>query len=319
MSYKEKYLKYKFKYFNLIQNGSAPQLKKYNAKLLELAKIAKGKRLDREKLFEENKCKLIYKYVNIDLGINIIITSKPVYDEKTYKVCFDLLIKENIILYITFNEEYLKEERDNFNKLCISKECKFVDIIIKDYTHPTAYELFLFWAYLDYFYTVTKIKNNKYNVLIHCAEGTGRSGFMLISYIWLKKIKIDPSFLELTLDLFPILIKTTEINSKENYDMIRSNKVFIFLGDELKKYSIKSYEEVFEEPHRQILFLNRILSLIYAYYYYYKIKFDEIYIPDYNESIIIIKSPITKIIKSPITEIIKPNPEENDLEGFYDD
>ena len=53
MSYKEKYLKYKFKYFNLIQNGSAPQLKKYNAKLLELAKIAKGKRLDREKLFEE--------------------------------------------------------------------------------------------------------------------------------------------------------------------------------------------------------------------------------------------------------------------------
>ena len=66
----------------------------------------------------------INKYVNIPLNINVIGTSQPIFDTNNdYEKCFDILIDENIIIYIIFNDQgkyknHTKKEKEIWNLVC---------------------------------------------------------------------------------------------------------------------------------------------------------------------------------------------------------
>jgi len=170
-----------------------------------------------EKKFPKQKL-----YINIKLNIHIYISEQP--DEPIIKFWFKKLQKDNIKLYITLNDNittypidkftpdkkkntfeqmnttdysiHTQLERKNFNITCVTQEnsmynCKFVSIEVIDFIPPTIEHLRVLWTELDLFYNTTKLENkdNKSNVLMHCTSGTGRSGFMLCSYIWLKTLQ----------------------------------------------------------------------------------------------------------------------------------
>lgn len=122
-------------------------------------------------------------------------------------------------MYITFNElDYTTEtkyEKDVFEQSCIEAECKFVSLPIEDYTTASPQQLLQFWQLLDDFHQHKK--NAKDNVLMHCTAGHGRTGFMISSYIWYKKIKQDKSF-------SPVSIATILENDSLSRAKIRRNQ-----------------------------------------------------------------------------------------------
>jgi hypothetical protein len=68
-------------------------------------------------------------------------TSQNYSDEQyIFNNCAELFVKENIKLYITFNEINYKIQTDMekvaFNKFCIDIGCHFVSLPVKDYTPP---------------------------------------------------------------------------------------------------------------------------------------------------------------------------------------
>jgi protein tyrosine phosphatase len=291
-SYYQKYLKYKHKYLSLksIYGGSDPNdpstiaLKNeyLRKKINPFLKKVRENVVKRNSDLEAAKCNKIEKYVNIDLNINIIGTSQPMYELKTYDDCFNLLNDNNVVLYITFNQKNHKKateiEKKYFNKKCVNKlVCKFVSIPIRDYTAPTSGQLIYFWKLLDNFHNKTKKINNKYNVLMHCTAGHGRTGFMIVSYIWLNKIKQDKSFSPFDSSNHTSIndvIADYDSTNYQKYEFIKNRKIMEFLMTEIKKYSYDSYNEVFnyEESDTEMtpeqigsLFINRIRNFIIAY------------------------------------------------------
>jgi protein tyrosine phosphatase len=102
----------------------------------------------------------------------------------------DIISDKNVKLYITLDEITNPfttfQEESIFFEEC-SKNCNFVSIPIKDFTAPTSEQLLKFWKLIDEF---NESKGDS-NVLMHCGYGKGRTGFMIMSYIWLKKILLD--------------------------------------------------------------------------------------------------------------------------------
>ena len=245
---------------------------KGSPKLRRLVDKAKAKENERNAKFKNKGCTNFDKYVNLDLGINVIGTSQPYYDDDKFKECFELLREENVTLYITFNdnEEYVKtlteKEKKNFNLICPDGEkCKFISIPVQDYTAPTRDNLKEFWRVLDDFHAKRKEPNNiraKENVLMHCTAGHGRTGFMIISYIWYKRIKENKNYLEGVNEIEEILLSEDDDNIK--YKSIKETESMTFLQYEIKKYSEYSFKEVFDEAHKYKLFLNRIRVFIEA-------------------------------------------------------
>jgi hypothetical protein len=238
---------------------------KFAVMLKSRAKRARKQKEIRKKELLEKKCNNIEKYVNIDLGINIIGTSQPkMGDSFNFSECFEILHRYRIKLYITFNElNYTadtKLEKDAFEKSCIETGCKFVSIPVQDYTTASPQQLVEFWELLDNFHK--NKKNAKDNVLMHCTAGHGRTGFMITSYIWYKKIKEDKSFAPI--DIASIL-EDNSLPEYKKYETIKKHKIIQFLMDEIKKYSIDSYKEVFQESHNTSLFIDRMQAFINAY------------------------------------------------------
>jgi len=97
---------------------------------------------------------------------------------------------------------------------------------------------------------------------MHCTAGHGRTGFMISSYIWYKKIKEDKSFSPVSI---ATILENDSLTEEQKYDEIKKNKIILFLMDEIKKYSKSSYYEVFQESHNYTLFLNRMNAFINAY------------------------------------------------------
>jgi len=150
-------------------------------------RIKESKEILKQEL-KNKSCNILEKYVNIDLNINITGTSQNYStDQNIFDTCAELFVKENIKLYITFNEKNYKVqtllEEKAFKNKCKMAGCKFYSLPVADYTAPKEDQLLNFWEILDDFH-----KNRRFtdNVLMHCTAGHGRTGFMILSYIWLR-------------------------------------------------------------------------------------------------------------------------------------
>ena len=226
-------------------------------RLIKLSKNAQQKKQERIATFsrkngDRQKCQIPNKYVNLDLNINVMGTSRPHYSEYNYRKCFKLLREENVIIYITFDGKHpdypkiLPTEIINWGKVCIEKNCKFYDLPVIDYKIPTREILLQFWEILYDFH------NNKRNgcisqcnLLMHCSAGRGRTGFMIMSYIWLMMILKNPTkYIPLTSNVEKYL--------KENKDYKREHFNFLFempilneLKMELNKYDEQAVDEIY--------------------------------------------------------------------------
>ena len=251
---------------------------KLKDKIKKIAMKAKGKKNERDEKFIKKNCNIVNKYVNIDLDINIIGTSQPYYNsENIFDTCADLLVKENIKLYITFNQYnealFTEKEKTSFEKACTDIGCKFESLPVPDWTAPSSNQLLHLWRILDEFYKTKKeIGNFKYNVLMHCTAGFGRTGFMIMSYIWYKKILMDPTFSPYYKDenlgysikeyIEMYNSSTTEHEKTNIHTTIKTTKILIFLRSELEKYNHHSAEEVFNGSGK--LFFNRLSNFCEA-------------------------------------------------------
>jgi hypothetical protein len=226
-------------------------------------KIREKKKELNQKLQEES-CKILEKYVNIDLNINITGTSQNTATEQTiYDMCAELFVKENIKLYITFNAlnyaTQTKLEETAFNQKCTTLDCKFYSIPVADFTAPTEIQLLNFWEILDDFHTNRRFKDN---VLMHCTAGHGRTGYMILSYIWLRAALNNSKYFPWRKNNNPISIydyatKPDIIKNKSTVENIMKDEIMIFISNEIKtKYSNSSYNEIFVDPLEDDTFVN---------------------------------------------------------------
>ena len=200
---------------------------------------------------------------------------------------FKILRIDNIKLYITFNDniltfpinKYTKQEkqdilnkkynsakdysehalaeRNKFGKTCLNFDkdmykCKFVSIEVLDYSSPTIKHLQRLWTELDLFYTT---KDNKSNVLMHCTSGGGRSGFMLCSYIWLKKIQKEvntpnmQSITDSTKIIKELLQQYATLSNDSDkyilYNILQNNTAIKYLIEEMRKFEPEIVYELF--------------------------------------------------------------------------
>lgn len=297
---------------NIKSLKSYSHLKKQLQKLLERVKSKKKQRNNNfftERMPNENKCKLINKYFNIDLNINIFITSRP-EKEYNYERCFQLLIKENVIIYITFdalNPEFLEtpiKEKQMWKQFCTNHTCNFYDLHVEDFRAPTQEILLQFWEILYNFHNNINPNSeckHKCNLLMHCSMGWGRSGFMLMSYIWLMMIIKNPTkYVPLTNEVKEYL-KTVEKKlsfikgdsneeiSKRKKKMLEfisntlcSMKILIELQDELNKYNSDSVEEIFRSNvDMSELFISR-LNVIFITLPLFKRNHSDLFLKDIN-------------------------------------
>ena len=197
-------------------------------------------------------------------------------DYYDYEECMKILVSYKITMYITFNainySNETKKETNSFNNICTKDiNCIFVSLPVIDYKPPEKDILYQFWEHLDNFYKLKNI-NKRYNVLMHCTAGHGRTGFMIISYIWLKKLLKDKTFSPYyTIDGENIWSMSKIVN-ESNYYKIKKTKIMIFLQEEIKKYSYDSYDEVFNDNYRYKLFISRINVFCLTLHKYHKNK-----------------------------------------------
>ena len=253
----------------------------------EVAKLTKNEEHTIE-LFKSTK-KIPNKklYTNDELNIKIYIAGQPDIAPEPLELWFKILRIDNIKLYITFNDniltfpinKYTKQEkqdilnkkynsakdysehalaeRNKFGKTCLNFDkdmykCKFVSIEVLDYSSPTIKHLQRLWTELDLFYTT---KDNKSNVLMHCTSGGGRSGFMLCSYIWLKKIQKEvntpnmQSITDSTKIIKELLQQYATLSNDSDkyilYNILQNNTAIKYLIEEMRKFEPEIVYELF--------------------------------------------------------------------------
>lgn len=254
---------------------------------VEVAKLTKNEAYIIE-YFKSNKQIPNKKlYTNDELNIKIYIAGQPDIAPEPLDLWFKILRLDNIKLYITFNDniltfpinKYTKQEkqdilnkkynsakdysehalaeRNKFGKTCLNFDkdmykCKFVSIEVLDYSSPTIKHLQRLWTELDLFYTT---KDNKSNVLMHCTSGGGRSGFMLCSYIWLKKIQKEvntpnmQSITDSTKIIKELLQQYATLSNDSDkyilYNILQNNTAIKYLIEEMRKFEPEIVYELF--------------------------------------------------------------------------
>ena len=212
------------------------------------------------------ECPEVYEYRNDQLGIRVF-SSWQNYSENidVYKTCAKIYVDLRVKLYITFNllNHGLKTvwEKIAFDKFCNDDRCKFISIPINDYSTIDPLIFVHFWEILDEFNESRKISGNENDeVLLHCTSGNGRTAFMIMSYICLKKIKNNPHrFVSAGIKLYddePDPLEKTKIFKS----YILGNSNIKFLIDEMTKFRPYCIHELTNE----ILFVKRIKNLILA-------------------------------------------------------
>jgi len=290
--FRDKYLKYKHKYLSLKYQKYNKLYLNSSGGVLTPAMISKMKinlkkysdmiiQNKNEKMINllVNNCNILKKYVNLDLDINIIGTKQPTGPSYNWTECFKILVDsyrdkgENIVLYITFNElnfaKDTKIEKELFEKTCIDSNCKFLSLPVEDYKPHTKDILLQLWYALDDFHKKKEeIGNFHNNVLIHCTAGRGRTGFAIVSYIWLRTLIKNPSYMEpLTTEIFDIIDKD-DIDNDTKWKLLKKCTGIKYLTEELEKYSTESKREVFDENYFSELFVDRIKVFKEAYNIY---------------------------------------------------
>ena len=248
------------------------------------------------------------KYVNKILNISIYASGRPHNPES----CVPIFVKYNVKYYITFDEQgnykdIAKREKIEFEKGCKPINnidyCQFYSLPILDFKSPSIYNLVKFLIIIDK-YHIERQLNKDISILIHCSMGFGRSGFMLLSYIWLKIIIFSGKYelTKLNIKQFQIDTKTiydiiidkiniNEINTKEDLEdkyknglkdsyfqvievkniinKILNTDLFKYLSKELKdNYNEHSEREVLRDESNIILLLLRIITFYKSLHIY---------------------------------------------------
>lgn len=232
----------------------------------------------------------IFKYENNNL---VLYGMQQVTDfVELYKLIKNLVEINKKNIYISFQPTLY--EKQIFDKICTKCNCKFYEIFVEDYNAPTKENLYNLWKILDeHQYNNTE----KASIIMHCTAGLGRTGTMVLSYIWLNLYRTNDTvtYIEMASGetvsgetvkeemkkLNAIYNKDLEILNKyissnislpissellqyeKNiinilYSKIKQNSLIKNLMTEIKKYSIHSYEEIFNENDKQLLLLRRI-------------------------------------------------------------
>jgi len=150
------------------------------------------------------------------LGNRIAGMSQPYYTNNTdlYRLMYYLVDIKGATTYININDNYEmnKKEKKFFNKVCRfrygpNNNCSYINIPIPDFTAHSVENI------IELYNTINKKNLMLGHTVIHCTAGWGRTGFTLLSYIWLN---------------------IPHLNLAEIGDLM------------LKKYHNKSFEEIFE-------------------------------------------------------------------------
>jgi hypothetical protein len=180
-----------------------------------------------------------------------------------------------VVKYINFNkpETAIDIEETVFNLICNDKSiCKYHNIPIEDFTMPTTEHVDNFLKIVDDAY-----KDN-HNILVHCSDGTGRTGYMILIYIirlintgTLKhNIKdIDITMLDIQTDINTLITTLDLMSTKiggdpEKYKDMSSEKKKYSLYKLVSHYYISgAAEELFDTSIRpaRVIFKSRILFL----------------------------------------------------------
>ena len=180
---------------------------------------------------------------------------------KNFEICIELLIKNNVKYYITFNELNYPYETIQEKKFFTCDDCKMTSIPIRDYTAPTKNQLLELWKILDDFH-LEKEKNNKINLVMHCTAGTGRTPVMIISYLMYKMFYNSNEYKD-DYRLIKHIIYNENITIIEKKKEIEKTKTYKYIYSEIKnKYSSIACDEVFHGEHIiDQLFIDRMNQL----------------------------------------------------------
>ncbi len=123
-------------------------------------------------------------------------------------------------------------------------------------------------------------------MVIHCTGGTGRTAFMVLSYIWLRRALMHNSFHPKNLLEKVNLFNDTDniYKKKEICREILNDNIIIYLRKQILLYDLHAEDEIFKEPEQEFmlvssisktnLFMNRITNFIKAFMEYEKKIFD---------------------------------------------
>ena len=207
----------------------------------------------------------LIRFVDVELGIDIIGASQFDTSTPIMTVCMEILKALNIRTYITLNEQgiYIKPtriEKDLLLKQC--HDCTFFSIPVEDYQAPSGDALLQVWGELDFFHSHT---SSDTNILIHCTGGKGRTGFMIMSYIWYKKFLVNR---DINKDVIDILLKAISADGDIDYvsccEKIIETEIVIDLYERMEKYSLEAQEEMFDisDTDKIQLFFDRINVIV---------------------------------------------------------
>ena len=188
----------------------------------------------------------LIRFVDVELGIDIIGTSQFDTHTPIMMVCMEIIKAMNIRTYITLNEQgkYIKPtsvEKSILSQRC--HDCTFVSLPVEDYQPPSKETLLQLWGELDFFHSHT---SSDTNILIHCTGGKGRTGFMIMSYLWYKKFLVDRN---INIQVVDILLNATagdDIDYGACCEELLQTEIILDLYDRMGKYSVEAQEEMFD-------------------------------------------------------------------------
>lgn len=218
-----------------------------------------------------NICYVRNRYINHHLGIFLYGTRQPIATDDILNKCMSIFVKYNVKYYITFNEQghYIyatHKEKEIFNKICNDTSCHFYSLPVVDWNPPTLDILVRFWTIVDEYHE-NYYKDPTISILLHCTAGHGRTGFMIMSYIWLKLCKVDETHMpnyEIHGEPSIVNILNSSKENMEKYKLLKSHRTLVFLRNQIKRYHTDSENEIFDDLNNIILFIDRINIFVTA-------------------------------------------------------
>lgn len=213
----------------------------------------------RELLQQTTECSNTYfDYVNKKLGIAVMGMSQPRGDIDS---CMKIITKYNVKYFITLNNQgghrkTFLQETLFYHKNCPA--CYFFSIPVVDFTAPTWIQLIDFWKILDKFHS-QRLKDPSINILIHCTGGTGRTPFMIMSYICYKLFNKNSK--KSITEMFKEASRMNPDNVETTLSFLNANKTIKYLLKEIEAYADSAVEELLQN---KVLLKKRLMVMLEA-------------------------------------------------------